>query len=1090
MKTKIISLILIAAASVNSFSTVISYASYTNTFDVSFGELLTLQEENGYAPFTGENTLDNFYQAKSELPDEIPVIDTYKASGENVFFVSVTGDNSAVGSEGAPVATVNEALKRISQLSESERNRGSVIYIRESEYHITETININSEHTSDSAPLFIGAYEDENVIFNAGENVSLKKAIPVTRDNMSLVSYSRINNNAVGKLYYLTYDDMGLDKIPYESVFSMGDIPMFVSRYPNQGADTVESVIKDGSYLNSDGLIRTGLPVEWKSQDEKPFTWKDTGKIHIFGRVANEWAFTDGIVWFDDAAKSIKSTSAITPNHSPVTTNFWSSYSSTYYYTNIFEELDSFGEWYADDEERRFYFYLPESIDKESTSVSYRKYNGDVFNISGCQNVVIDGITVTKANTGIKISDCEKVVIQNSLISDTYSTAVKMHNTEKCGVLNSDIQDVKTSYAVSVSQSEEKTAELVPRRNFVQNSYFNNINKALQIAGSSGNIVSHNLIENTNYSAVELSGAENIFERNEFSGVANKITDAGGIYVGGDIKNRANTIRYNYFHDSKPDKKNARAIYNDDCSDMSWNYGNIVKNFSYGLFQHSGDDHVIMDNIVINANTYIRNSADYSTQTSLMKNYFFGSSPQFIYDYDFYNLSDSTTWQTRYKGILREKYDLVLEAKAGADRDGEAIYDKVISVITKKKKASDYENADDVQKACNLVADTGCYYIGNTYVVPGGKYSNGYGPSSYGINNICEPDNGGKPRVISTNANLAGNDFDLSEYIENIGLINREERENKKPVIYMEQKKEFAKDEFTGVSWSGNSKCSYYVVEIAADDEFEDVVINYTTTSLEYPLYTYSYDSETGCNVKSKTNDFDFLTDVPYYVRVTAVSLASCIENTDITSDTVEFILREELELSKEKAVKESYIGDISPKIKIAGALPGYLINDIDKQITLMLVENGTIKHIGQIDASENGTYSYVFSEEITDNTKIRIKAGTEDVTESLLKQSANRITEISFGADCEDVTVGNIINAVAKINNMFGVTDMFTIAVASYDEKNRLIGCSMIDSEKLEINKVYEMSNKYTVPENARKIKAFLWDKDNMKPLADVIEK
>lgn len=1066
----------------------IAYAENSNLIDVNFGELLTLQEKNGYEAFNGENMLENFYQAKAELPEEIPVLDSFDVEGENVYFVALTGDDEADGSEASPLATVTEALKRISALSDSEKAGGSVIYIREGEYHLNDVISITDEHTSDDSTLFISSYHGEKVVLRGDENVLLSKAVKVTRENSNLELCGRINNDAVGKLFYITYEDMGIDKIPYESIFYFNNVPMFISRYPNQGTDTVDSVIEDGSYVNGEGLTRTGLPMEWKSQDEHPFTWKDNRNIHIFGRVANEWSLTDGKVWFDDDTNTIKTTSALTPNYSPVTTNFWSSISSTYYYTNIFEEIDSFGEWFADDEAQRFYFYLPEDIDKESSYISYKKHGGYGVEVSDSRNVVFNRIDFSNMDYGIKISNSKAVVLQNLSLRDINNTAVYMTDTEKCGILNSAIRNVSGDYAVIITQSAENISNLVPRRNFIQNSSINNVKSAVNVSGSTGNIFSHNLIENTGFSAIYLTGAENIFEYNEFSGVANQITDAGGIYIGGDIKNRANTIRYNYFHDSNPDKKNARAIYNDDCSDMSWNYGNVIKNFGYGISLHSGDDHVIMDNIVINADTYIRNSADYATQEYLMKNYFFVASPQFIQGYQTYNLGNSQTWQRRYSGILKEKYDKVLEAKAGVDKDANAIYNKIINVVTGKNKASDYTNAQDVQKACDLVVDSGCYYIGNTYVVPGWTYSNGYGPSAYGRNNVCEPDNRGKPKVKYVSASSGGNNYDISGYVKNMGLLNSAESEKSKPVIYMEQKKEFAKDDFTGISWSSAIDCSYYKAEIATDAEFKNIVISYDTPNTEYPVYTYAYDKAAGVNVKNKTNDYDFLTNVPYYVRVTAISLANCIENPDTISDVKEFILRDELNILKDSSVVKSYFGNTSMKIKIAGSVPDYLINEVDKQITIMLVDEGTIKHIGQIDASQNNTFSYVFSEDITDTTRIKIRAGNNDITDEVFSNAVENITEVSFDTDGGKIAIGEVVTAVAKINNMFNVTDVFSIAVTSYDENGRLIDVKMIDSREVEENEIYELSNKYVVPQGAVTVKAFLWTKSNMKPLTDAI--
>lgn len=1069
---------------------VVSYAENSNLIDVNFGELLTAQENNGYAPFTGENMLENFYQAKAELPEEIPVLESFDVHGENVYYVAVTGDDEAEGSEASPLQTVTEALRRISKLSDGEKQGGSVIYLRGGEYHLKDVISITSEHTSNDSTLFISSYPGEKAVFSVDESICLSEARKVTKENSGLETYGRINKNAVGKLYYITYEDMDVKKIPYESVFYLNDMPMFISRYPNQGTDTVDSVIEDGSYVNGEGLTRTGLPMEWKSQDDHPFTWKDNRNIHIFGRVANEWSLTDGKVWFDDDTNTIKTTSALTPNYSPVTTNFWSSISSTYYYANIFEEIDSFGEWFADDEAQRFYFYLPEDIDKESSYISYKKQEGYGVEVSDSKNVVFNRIDFSDMDYGIRISNSKAVVLQNLSLRDIDKTAVYMTDTEKCGILNSTIRNISGDYAVIISQSADNISNLVPRRNFIQNSFINNVESAVNVSGSTGNIFSHNLFENTGFSAVYLTGAENIFEYNEFSGVANQITDAGGIYIGGDIKNRANTIRYNYFHDSNPDKKNARAIYNDDCSDMSWNYGNVVKNFSYGIFQHSGDDHVIMDNIVINADTYIRNSADYATQEYLMKNYFFVDSPQFIQGYQTYDLGNSQTWQRRYSGILKEKYDQVLEAKAGVDKDAGAIYNKIINVVTGKNKASDYANANDVQKACDLVVDTGCYYIGNTYVVPGWSYSNGYGPSNYGRNNVCEPDNRGKPKVKYVSASSGGNNYDISGYVKNMGLLNSVSSEEDMPVIYMEQKKEFAKDEFTGVSWSSAINCSYYKAEIATDAEFKNIVISYVTPNTEYPLYTYSYDKNTGVNVKKKTNNYNFLTDVTYYARVTAISLVNCIENPSVTSNVKEFVLRDELNILKDAAEVDSYIGDRSMKIKITGSVPDYLINEEDKQVTVMLVDEGIIKHIGQIDAYENNVFSYVFSADITDKTRIRIRAGKNDITDDLFGDKVKNITEISFSAEGESITAGEIVTAVAKINNMFDAVDVFSIIVASYDKDGRLINVSKLDSKEIAGNEIYELSNKYTVPEGSSTVKAFLWNKTDMKPLVGEITK
>ena len=55
---KIVSLIIACNIGMNFVNPV--YAA-DNSIDVDFGEQLTLQEQNGYAAFTGNNMFENFY---------------------------------------------------------------------------------------------------------------------------------------------------------------------------------------------------------------------------------------------------------------------------------------------------------------------------------------------------------------------------------------------------------------------------------------------------------------------------------------------------------------------------------------------------------------------------------------------------------------------------------------------------------------------------------------------------------------------------------------------------------------------------------------------------------------------------------------------------------------------------------------------------------------------------------------------------------------------------------------------------------------------------------------------------------------------
>ena len=146
MKSKKLSLLLVIA---NIFIScrLEAYASDSNLISINFGDKLTYQEENGYESFTGSNALENFYQAKEELPDEVPVISPFEVRGENVFYVSPDGNDLSDGGINAPFKTAKRALDAVSGLTDSQKSHGSIIYFRGGSYDVKNTEYRKSEHS-------------------------------------------------------------------------------------------------------------------------------------------------------------------------------------------------------------------------------------------------------------------------------------------------------------------------------------------------------------------------------------------------------------------------------------------------------------------------------------------------------------------------------------------------------------------------------------------------------------------------------------------------------------------------------------------------------------------------------------------------------------------------------------------------------------------------------------------------------------------------------------------------------------------------------------------------------------------------------
>jgi len=181
-------------------------------------------------------------------------------------------------------------------------------------------------------------------------------------------------------------------------------------------------------------------------------------------------------------------------------------------------------------------------------------------------------------------------------------------------------------------------------------------------------------------------------------------------------------------------------------------------------------------------------------------------------------------------------------------------------------------------------------------------------------------------------------------------------------------------------------------------------------------------------------------------------------------------------------------------KIGLEGKIPDYIQNEQDRQISLVLYEDGnnanmleSITHIAQINAEADGSFSYIFSEDITDKTRIKLRAGADDITDEIFKARATDFTEISFTMQEENMSFGKVLTAAAKINNMLGVADKPSIIVAAYDKDGRLIGSKMVNTN-VSAGEIVEMSNEYTLPANTSEVKAVLWNMPDMKPLADAL--
>ncbi|MBU6403025.1 MAG: right-handed parallel beta-helix repeat-containing protein, partial [Verrucomicrobia bacterium] len=170
------------------------------------------------------------------------------------------------------------------------------------------------------------------------------------------------------------------------------------------------------------------------------------------------------------------------------------------------------------------------------------------------------------------------------------------------GVQSCDISDTGDG-GVSLGGGDRLT--LTPGNNYVDNCWIHDFSRwartyhpAVALQGV-GNRITHNLIHDAPHSAILGGGNDHLIEFNEIHHVCLETSDAGAFYMGRDLTQRGNVVRFNYFHDldARPD---VQSVYLDDCFCGTTVFGNVFYKGGRGIEVGGGRDNSIVNNIFIN----------------------------------------------------------------------------------------------------------------------------------------------------------------------------------------------------------------------------------------------------------------------------------------------------------------------------------------------------------------------------------------------------------------------------------------------------------------------------------------------------------
>lgn len=623
------------------------------------------------------NAVKNYAVEKYTLREAAPVnLNTYeKRAYEKVsdadFYVSAKGSDENDGSFEAPFATVEKARDEVRKLDKSGRD-GITVAIMAGDYRVNSLEFTAEDSGTKECPITYCAYGDGEVVLNGGISISGKDFGKVTDEHM----LSRLSKKAQKNVVCVDLDKFGITAEQYGKIYAIGsyntashydgdyvgdlycelfvnDKRQTLARYPDEGWLYTEKVIKTGLGRESNGS--TTAVANWDSirnpeSDVYEISRKLAKRINKWETLDDVWMFGFWKYDWADASTLIGSFDYKKRELSPKFVSMYGTKEDApYYFFNVFEELDTEGEWYLDRENGVIYLY-PDS-DFSSATIDLTLTTKPIINAKA-DYLTFRGLTV-KGTRGDGIHCIGNGnTVELCLIKNIAGNAVYMNGYDNLAFEN----EITRTGRGGITLSGGDRATLTAGNNKADNNLIHDWSEIYQTYQPAvtldgvGNICSHNEIYNSPHEAITYSGNNHVIEYNNIHDVCLLSDDAGAIYAGRRWDFYGTVIRYNAVYDLGADGHRPCGIYMDDALSGQTIYGNLLVNVpSIALHLGGGRDLTVKNNIIINANDRSI-SYDQRAIDGVSGGWFTHSSSK---DGDMWNNLFTSPWQT---DVWKEAY--------------------------------------------------------------------------------------------------------------------------------------------------------------------------------------------------------------------------------------------------------------------------------------------------------------------------------------------------------------------------------------------------------------------------------------------------
>ncbi|MEK6794434.1 MAG: LamG-like jellyroll fold domain-containing protein [Spirochaetota bacterium] len=567
---------------------------------------------------TDEEIVARYAETKGAYESTGDVMKLIKASSQ--YFVSPEGNDDWSGTiaspskdgKDGPFATLDGARDTIRALkTKGQLPAGTLtVDIRRGTYARTESFTLTAADSgTKDAPIVYRAAKGDDVRIIGGTMIAPKAFTPLTDDAL----LSRLDASARGQVRVLDLkandvDDTGqfltrFIGFPSVSELYFNDKRMTLARWPNNAWTTIKRIIDSGTTPQGPEKDRRGGTFTYDG--DRPSRWNTENGVWLQGY----WCFD----WADEVIKvrsidTEKSEIALSQPHN-YTIRQGNPSPRRYYAVNVFEELDSPGEYYIDRTAGKLFFWPPEM--KDNSRIVISTLNEPIVAFREASHVTLRGVTVEAGiSDGIFVTGGSGVRIEGCTVRNVRTIGIRIDGGTSHTIYTCDVHDIGSG---GIILGGGDRTNLIPAGHEAVNNHIWGFARhklcyanGIGFAGV-GNRAANNIIHDAPHQAIGVSGNDHVFENNIIYDVCMASDDAGAFYKGRNPSCRNNMIRNNFWHHiGSPMGHGNAAIYFDDGDGGDFVIGNIFLRCgdpgkgSFGtVFNHGGHDNTAENNIFI-----------------------------------------------------------------------------------------------------------------------------------------------------------------------------------------------------------------------------------------------------------------------------------------------------------------------------------------------------------------------------------------------------------------------------------------------------------------------------------------------------------